>query len=47
MMIPLIMMSAVTGDELDSSVEEEYLNVINKFSSTPTSVSRIDRFSLL
>ena len=42
---PLIMMSAVAGDELDSSVEEEYLDVINKFSSTPVSVSRIDRFS--
>ena len=31
---PLIMMSAVAGDELDSSVEEEYLNVINKFLCT-------------
>ena len=28
---PLIMMSAVAGDDLDSSVEEEYLDVINKF----------------
>jgi len=42
---PLIMMDAVDGDELDPSVEEAYLNVINKYTNTSSVINRIDRFS--
>ncbi len=42
---PLIMMAAVEGDSLDSSVEKRYMKVIKKFAPDAPKVKRIDRFS--
>jgi L-fucose mutarotase len=41
---PLIMMAAVTGDELDPLVEERYLKSIHVTNPNVASIQRIDRF---
>lgn len=42
---PLIMMSAVEGDELDPSVEQSYLRSIHKTNPKIESVDRLERFA--
>ena len=42
---PLIMMSAVEGDELDPSVEERYLNAIKNVIGKTPNLKRIDRYA--
>ena len=42
---PLIMMAAVEGDQLDTKVEESYLESIHKTNPTIAFLKRIDRFA--
>ncbi|MGX3066932.1 L-fucose mutarotase [Ursidibacter arcticus] len=42
---PLAMMSAVSGDTLDPSVEQRYLNAIGKVNGSAPSVERVERFA--
>lgn len=42
---PLIMMAAVEGDNLDSAIEDSYLNSIQKTNPQITSIKRIERFA--
>ena len=42
---PLIMMSAVEGDELDPEVEKSYMSVIRKHVAEAPDPERIDRFA--
>jgi L-fucose mutarotase len=42
--VPLVMMAAVKGDELDPEVEKKYLTAINKTNPNINSILRIDRF---
>jgi L-fucose mutarotase len=42
---PLIMMSNVPGDQLDSSVEVRYLNAIHQTNPHVAPIERIDRFA--
>lgn len=42
---PLIMMAAVTGDQLDPAVEEKYMSVIHRHAPTAKAPERIDRFA--
>jgi len=41
---PLIMMSAVSGDQLDPMVEASYRQAIDKYWPNTPSIQRIDRF---
>ena len=42
---PLVMMEAVTGDQLDPAVEEQYLEVARRHAPDVGSPTRIDRFA--
>jgi L-fucose mutarotase len=42
---PLVMMEAVSGDELDPSVEEQYLEVVHRHAPEAKAPARIDRFA--
>lgn len=42
---PLVMMSAVEGDQLDPQVEKEYRNVIHLHASTHPKIERINRYA--
>ncbi|MFV0482891.1 MAG: L-fucose mutarotase [Bacteroidales bacterium] len=42
---PLIMMAAVEGDELDSSVETSYMQAVHKTNPHIEGLERIDRFA--
>jgi len=42
---PLIMMAAVTGDELDPQVEADYMAAIHRFAPDAPRPLRIDRFA--
>ena len=42
---PLAMMSAVSGDSLDPSVEQRYLNAICKVNGSAPNVERVERFA--
>lgn len=42
---PLVMMSAVEGDQLDPAVEEQYMNVIRHHAPSTKAPQRIDRFA--
>ncbi len=41
---PLVMMAAVAGDDLDTSVESSYRSVINEHIPNAPAIARIDRF---
>lgn len=42
---PLVMMSAVEGDQLDPKVEDRYLSAIQEGASVAPHLTRIDRFA--
>lgn len=42
---PLIMMAATSGDELDPTVEESYLEAIHKTNPNVAPIERIERFA--
>ncbi|HEY1844165.1 MAG TPA: L-fucose mutarotase [Buttiauxella sp.] len=42
---PLVMMAAVAGDTLDTSVEQRYLQALSSPDRSDLSVTRIDRFA--
>jgi L-fucose mutarotase len=42
---PLVMMQAVTGDQLDPAVEQQYMAVVNKHVPAAKPPVRIDRFA--
>jgi L-fucose mutarotase len=42
---PLVMMAAVTGDQLDPSVEARYLEAIRRHAPQVSAVARVDRFA--
>jgi len=42
---PLVMMEAVSGDELDPAVEEQYLEVVRRHDPKAKPPARIDRFA--
>ncbi len=42
---PLVMMQAVKGDELDSSVETSYREVVDRYYPDTPAIARIDRFA--
>lgn len=42
---PLIMMSAVPGDELDPAIEEAYMSVVEKHLHAGAKLERIDRYA--
>lgn len=42
---PLVMMEAVSGDELDPDVEEQYLAVVRRHAPKAKPPTRIDRFA--
>jgi L-fucose mutarotase len=42
---PLVMMTAVEGDELDPAVEQSYLEAIRKTNPNVAPIERIDRFA--
>lgn len=43
--VPLVMMAAVPGDQLDPTVEEEYMGVIRSYHPQTAPPERIDRFA--